>query len=299
MNLQDLFNLAARKGKASTIFVPQQQQPSYFEIAARQPQRASTVFIPQQQQQPSFLETATAATEVSPLFKFPKGRPAPGASVPITTGLNRDGEVDRTQSDMYRQYAPKPFPMTQAGQFERYFQTPEMDAYFGAASRGAAAPKTVAAMQQLAGQTVAPGTTPEELSAFYRAQSAMGRAQMPEIQGSLGFIKGSPMAQWAEANPMLAQRLYAKQQSRLGAQPGSEAVADLGSRAQAESGYAGTFREQPGLFQAVGNPVVPTEDRAGTGMTQGERVDLGRGVENLRPRQMAKTNPMNAVSFNQ
>lgn len=210
--------------------------------------------------------------------------------------IGGDGRSDEARA-LASQYAPKPFPMTQAGQFERYFQTPEMDQYFGVASRGAAAPKTAAAMQELAGQTVAPGTTPEELSAYYRAQSAMGRAQMPQIQGALGFIKGSPMARWAEANPMLAQRLYAKQQERFGAQ--SEGVADLGARAQSESGYAGTFREQPGLFQAVGNPVVPTEDRSATGMTQGERVDVGRGAPNLRPWQLAKTNPMNAASFNQ
>ena len=122
----------------------------------------------------------------------------------------RDGKTpDRTQSDTYKQYAATP-----GGQFERYFKTPEMDQYFGAASRGAAAPKDVEAMQALAGKTVAPGKTPEELAGFYRAESAMGRAQMPQIQGALGFIKGSPMARWAEANPMLAQRLYAKEMGK-------------------------------------------------------------------------------------
>jgi hypothetical protein len=33
---------------------------------------------------------------------------------------------------------------------------------------------------------------------------------MPQIQQALGYEKGSDLAKWAEANPMLAQRLYAK-----------------------------------------------------------------------------------------
>lgn len=133
----------------------------------------------------------------------------PGESSPIILGT-RDGVTpDRTQSDTYKQYAQTP-----GGQFERYFKTPEMDQYFGAASRGTAAPKDVEAMQALAGQTVAPGKTPEELSAFYRAESAMGRAQMPEIRKGLGYAEGSDLAKWAEANPMLAQRLYAKEMGK-------------------------------------------------------------------------------------
>lgn len=226
----------------------------------------------------------------------PAGYQTLGMSTPIVTGLTPSGEVDRRKSDEYKRFA-----MTPEGQFERYFKTPEMDQYFGAASRGAVAPQNVQAMQALAAQTTAPGKTPQELSAFYRAESAMGRAQMPEIQKSLGYGKDSALAEWAQANPMLAQRLYAKQQARLEAEgAGSPAVSsELGARAQSEGGYGGTFREQPGLFQAVGNPVVPTEDTAGTGLTQGERVDAGRGAQNLRPWQLAKTNPMNAASFGQ
>ena len=121
MNLQDLFNLAARKGKASTIFVPQQQQPSFLKTAAQQPQQASTIFIPQQQM-PSFLETAAAAGGVSPLFKFPnattksepKTKPTTLVTAPATipagtvqpgaivSGLTPAGEVDRSQSDEYK-----------------------------------------------------------------------------------------------------------------------------------------------------------------------------------------------------
>lgn len=102
MNLQDLFNLAARKGQASTIFVPQKQQPSYFETVSKAPQKASTVFIPAPQpksyleiagqapqqassifvpaapaQMPSYLETAAQNAGVSPLFKFPTKEKGP------------------------------------------------------------------------------------------------------------------------------------------------------------------------------------------------------------------------------
>lgn len=155
---------------------------------------------------------AQQPTAASSLFKWPgqtTNYQLPSTNTTITTGLDSRGEVDRTQSDLYKQYA-----LNAPGQFERYFKTPEMDQYFGTASRGTAAPKDVEAMQALAGRTVAPGKTPEELSAFYRAESAMGRAQMPEIQKGLGYEKGTPLAQWAEANPMLAQRLYAQRQAK-------------------------------------------------------------------------------------
>jgi hypothetical protein len=133
----------------------------------------------------------------------------PGSPTTIVLGTADGSTPDRTKSDLYKQYA-----FTPEGQFDRYFKTPEMDQYFGAASRGAAAPKDVEAMKALAGKTVAPGKTPEELSAFYRAESAMGRAQMPQIQQALGYEKGSDLAKWAEANPMLAQRLYAKEMGK-------------------------------------------------------------------------------------
>ena len=100
MDLQSLFNIAARKGKASSIFVPPQQQPSFIQTVTQQPQRASTVFIPRpqmpsyletaaqqpqqastvfipQKQMPSFLDTATGTVGVSPLFRFPKAGKKP------------------------------------------------------------------------------------------------------------------------------------------------------------------------------------------------------------------------------
>ena len=157
----------------------------------------------------------SAVAGSQPLSGDPTGRYVPGRmqSAIAAADIGGDGRSDEARA-LASQYAPKPFPMTPAGQFERYFKTPEMDQYFGAASRGATAPKDVEAMQVLAGKTVAPGKTPEELAGFYRAESAMGRAQMPQIQQELGFIKGSPLARWAEANPMLAQRLYAKEMGK-------------------------------------------------------------------------------------
>ena len=172
----------------------------------------------------------------------------------IVTGLDEDGNVDRTKSDLYKQYAPKPFPMTPSGQFERYFKTPEMDQYFGTASRGAGAPKDVEAMKALAARTTAPGTTPQDLASFYRAESAMGRAQMPQIQESLGYAKGSDMAKWAEANPMLAQRLYAKQQA------GAEAVKQSAiAQTTPGSQYGGGVF--PGAFGTTA-PTLGSEDFA-------------------------------------
>jgi hypothetical protein len=157
VSLLDLFNLAARKGQASTVFVPQKQQPSYFEMVNRAPQRASTIFVPAAKpksyleiasetpqqastifvpaattQMPSYVDTATQASQASPLFRFPTKakqnapvqRPAPkpaaapasatvfapvslpaGTVTPgatIVMGLSPTGEVDRSQSDEYK-----------------------------------------------------------------------------------------------------------------------------------------------------------------------------------------------------
>ena len=144
----------------------------------------------------------------------------------------RDGVTpDRTQSDLYRQYAMNP-----EGQFQRYFQSPEMDQYFGAASRGKGAPENLAAMQALAAQTKAPTDVP--LSAYYRAQSAAGRGNMPEITKSLGYEADSAMAKWAQANPMLAQRLYAQQQAKMESAPSAapEGAAEFGAQRHAGHG---------------------------------------------------------------
>lgn len=217
-------------------------------------------------------------------------------STPIILGT-RDGVTpDRTQSDQYRA-ALSQYAQTPEGQFQRYFQSPEMDQYFGAASRGKGAPENLPAMQALAAQTKAPTDT--SLSTYYRAQSAAGRGNMPAITKSLGYEADSAMAKWAQANPMLAQRLYTQQQAKMESAPSAapEGAAEFGARAQSEGGYAGTFREQPGLFQGVGNPVVPTEDRSGSGLTQGERVDEGRGAPLLRTWQASKTTGSGMPNF--
>ena len=101
----------------------------------------------------------------------------------------------------------KTYEATPQGQFDRYFGSPEMDQYFGAASRGKGAPKTAEAALELAsGKGVPEGTG---IATKYRAESAMGRGNMDEIVEAMGY-KGSPMEQWARANPMLAFRQYNK-----------------------------------------------------------------------------------------
>jgi hypothetical protein len=129
-------------------------------------------------------------------------------------------------------------PMTSQGQFDRYFGTSEMDPFFGSSSRGAGAPKTAEEMMALATQQKAPMETP--LSTYYRSQSAAGRAEMPAITEGLGYAKGTQLAQWAEANPMLAKRLFEKTKAKKAAGTEEDAYAhprDLGAGAQAEQGY--------------------------------------------------------------
>jgi hypothetical protein len=125
--------------------------------------------------------------------------------------------------------------MTSQGQFDRYFGTSEMDPFFGSSSRGAGAPKTAEEMMALATQQKAPMEAP--LSTYYRSQSAAGRAEMPAITEGLGYAKGTPLAQWAEANPMLAKRLFEKTKAKKAADDSYVHPRDLGAGAQAEQGY--------------------------------------------------------------
>jgi len=99
------------------------------------------------------------------------------------------------------------FPTTPAGQYARYFKTPEFDYVFGEASRIGEEPR-IEEMLRMAGQLKA--EKDKSLATYYRAQSAAGRANIDEIKKTLGYEEGSPLAAWAEANPMLAQRLYVK-----------------------------------------------------------------------------------------
>ena len=72
-------------------------------------------------------------------------------------------------------------------------------------------------VSQLAGMTSLPtGFTPTGgkqaagLKDYYAAQQEVGERNIGEIIGGLGYQKGSPMEQWAKANPMLAMREYNK-----------------------------------------------------------------------------------------
>lgn len=211
--------------------------------------------------------------------------PALRGTTPIVRGT-RDGVTpDRTQSDLYKQYAQTP-----EGQFQRYFQSPEMNQYFGALST-TGAPKDVQEMTRFASSEAAPTSMP--LATYYRAQSAAGRGNMPEIVGGLTFgmegEKAKAMEAWAKANPMLAYREYNKRYPA-----GQQTTGSLFAQPQADESLKGVTSFFPGAepsgFQpGVGNPVVPTENRSFSGFTQGERMDLGRGVQNLQPFQMAKT----------
>ena len=301
MNLQDLFNLAARSGKASTVFVKEPTRPSYLDTAA-QYAAPSTVFVkPQRKSEPNFLQIAAKTAGPSTIFDWSKqagGRPdvgsaatpPPAPALPpyagatpsgargIVQGVTRGGQVDRTQSDLYRQYALNP-----QGQFDRYFGGGEMDRYFGSASRGKGAPQDLAAMQALAGQAKAPMDTP--LASYYRAQSAAGRGSMDEIISAMGYQ--GPMAEWAKANPMLAQREYAKKF------PGGAATQFLG-----KEGATPTADYTTGAFDTSAlsgtDPINKPFELPGGAMTQGLRLSEVFSEANELAKQ--KTNPQNATS---
>jgi hypothetical protein len=198
--------------------------------------------------------------------------------------IGGDGRGEQYRQQL-SQYTPKVFPMTAEGQQERYFGTPEFNYVFG--SQTGKGPKTAEEMRTLAAQTKAPVETP--LSDYYRAQSAMGRVNQADIQAM--YADRPDLQKWAAANPMLAQREFAKFQAKQEATPAQlpEGAAEFGARASSEGGYAGTFRENPGLFQGVANPVPPTQQPGPGGIDQGTRVSLSRGAQNIAPQQAAFT----------
>lgn len=219
-------------------------------------------------------------------------QPVTGGTTPVVSGLDYSGGVDRTKSDLYKQYAQTP-----AAQFERYFQTPEMTPYFGSAFQGKGAPTSAQAMIDLASQAAAPTNAP--LAAFYAAQSATGRGSMDEIISAMGY-KGTPMEQWAKANPMLAFREFNKKfptgSPTQGPTPALP-VAPMGEgdtagqRALEAAQYqlsgdepASVGQRTANFLAGVGNPVTPTE-----ALKQGETVDANRGAEYLREAQKMKT----------
>lgn len=215
-----------------------------------------------------------------------------GSNTPIVTGIDAFGGVDRTKSDLYKQYAQTP-----AAQFERYFQTSEMTPYFGSAFQGKGAPTSAQAMIDLASQAAAPTNAP--LASFYAAQSATGRGSMDEIISAMGY-KGTPMEQWAKANPMLAFREFNKKfptgsptqgpTPALAVAPTGEGDT-AGQRALEAAQYqlsgdepASVGQRTANFLAGVGNPVTPTE-----ALKQGETVDANRGAEYLREAQKMKT----------
>lgn len=133
--------------------------------------------------------------------------------------------------------APRVFDNTLEGQYQRYFQTPEMDYVFGAGARGKDAPKDASAMEVLGNQLQAPAKD-TNISSMYAAQSAMGRVNQDAIQKM--YEGNDRMQAWARENPMLAQREYLKAEQRRANEmplaPDNETVmGDLGSRAQMDN----------------------------------------------------------------
>ncbi len=147
------------------------------------------------------------------------GKPKPQISldekeVPVITSQESSSPVTPvTPAETQR------FDNTLEGQYQRYFQTPEMDYVFGAGARGKDAPKDASAMELLGNQLQAPAKD-TNISSMYAAQSAMGRVNEDAIQA---MYAGRPdMQAWAKENPMLAQREYLKAEGRRAADIGNE-----------------------------------------------------------------------------
>jgi hypothetical protein len=252
------------------------------------------VFVPPAQ--PGILNFPPGYKEAELAAGLDAERSRPGAGFPeqqgLVFGLDKNRNVDRRKSDVYKQYAQTP-----EGQFERYFKTQEMAPYFGTSFQGTGAPTSAQAMIDLASQVAAPTTAP--LASFYAAQSATGRGSMDEIISAMGY-KGTPMEQWAKSNPMLAFREYNKKfpagaptQGPTPALPGPPMGEGdtVGQRALEAAQYQlsgdepASVRQRTDNFLAgVGNPVTPTE-----ALNQGEAVDANRGAQYLREAQKMKT----------
>ena len=141
---------------------------------------------------------------------------------------------------------PQRFDNTLAGQYQRYYKTPEFDGVFGAGARGTGAPEDAAAMEVLGNQIEAPEED-TNIASMYAAQSAMGRVNQDKIQdyfadtnlpGNVKLKDGRTALQaWAKANPMLAQREYLKAEAERAenapmAPDGETMLRDLGGSAQ-------------------------------------------------------------------
>lgn len=175
--------------------------------------------------------------------------PVPGLTYdPVYQGGRYvDPAAGRQMSGGAPRPAYKQYETTPAGQYERYFKTPEFDYVFGSGARGEGAPKDAAAMQALGSQLKADPES-RNIASMYAAQSAMGRVNQDAIQKMYEGDKN--MQEWARANPMLAQREYLKaEQSRAAGMPlaldQETNMGELGSRAQGVGGYAIETVAQP------------------------------------------------------
>ena len=178
------------------------------------------------------------------------GRQTPGdiASPPITPQASRQ------------------FDNTLAGQYQRYFKTPEFDNVFGAGARGTGAPQDAAAMEVLGNQIEAPEED-TNIASMYAAQSAMGRVNQDKIQdyfadtnlpGNVKLKDGRTALQaWAKENPMLAQREYMKAEAKRVANMPDNTQYDTGTAVRGE--MPGTVEQQ--IQYGAGSPISksPTE----------------------------------------
>jgi len=175
----------------------------------------------------------------------------------------RPGDIDRQKitTETSTPSRPQQFDNTLEGQYQRYFQTPEFNNVFGAGSRGERAPKDASAMQELGNQLRAPETD-TNIASMYAAQSALGRVNQDAIQdyfanadlpGNVKLKEGTALQAWAKENPMLAQRLYQKNQQRIVDDPAT----DTGTAVRGET--AGSFEQQKQY--GAGSPISksPTE----------------------------------------
>jgi hypothetical protein len=115
----------------------------------------------------------------------------------------------------------------------------------------------------------------------------MGRVNQADIQAM--YADRPDLQKWAAANPMLAQREFAKQQA---AQPTSGptpfeimGAMEKGQFYPSEGSPFPMERTTPG----VANPVPPTQQLGPGGVNQGTRVSLSRGAQNIAPQQAAFT----------
>ena len=178
-----------------------------------------------------------------------------------------DNRLEQIQQRNLPRAAGQSFDNTLEGQYQRYFKTPEFDNVFGAGARGEGAPKDAAAMEFLGNQIKAPKKD-TNIASMYAAQSAMGQVNQDKLQEYFadadlpGNVKKdgateSPLQAWARENPMLAQRLYQKQQQKIQDAIPDNPAFDTGTAVRGET--PGSLEQQ--MQYGAGSPISksPTE----------------------------------------